>query len=119
MSFFKQPDFAERMKAASNAKKTALEKFRDRPTANDPAFAERQAAKGAVRVARDARTAKRKSARAAEKVAQEAARQLSMEAEAAAYEADAQEQAARELALKAEQKVGRDARYAARKARKR
>jgi hypothetical protein len=119
VSGFKHPGFAERLKAAANAKKMALERYQRRSTADDPEFAERQAAKAAARVARDARAAALKSARAAQKLAQEAALQSSIEAEAAAHEAVIREQAARELDLKAEQKAGRDARYAARKARQR
>ena len=119
MSTFKHPDFAERLKSAADAKKTALQKFRERPTASDPEFAERHAARGAVRVARDGRAAERKSARAAEVIARETARQSAIKTEAAAHEADIRERAAHELAVKADQKAGRDARYAARKAKRR
>ena len=52
MPAFKDPGFAERRTAAAKAKKTALEKFREGSPANDPEFAARQAAKGAVRAAR-------------------------------------------------------------------
>jgi len=94
MSAFKNDhDFNERMSTAAKARQALLEKFRARPKPDDPAVVERQAARLATRLARDARAAERKAAREAE-------------------------QAAREAALEAERKAARDARYAARKARR-
>jgi hypothetical protein len=80
-------------------------------------FAERQTARAAARVARDARAAALKSRPRGTKA--RSGSSSTIEAEAAAHEAVIREQAARELDLKAEQKAGRDARYAARKARQR
>ncbi len=108
MSAFKDPGFAERRTTAATAKRAALQNFREASPANDPEFAGRQAAKAVARASLDARAVERKSARAAQ-----------VEIEKTAREAEIQEQAARELASKAEQKASRDARYAARKARKR
>jgi Family of unknown function (DUF6481) len=59
----KKTGFDDRLNAAANAKKAQLEKFRARSRANDPASAERQAARQAVGIARDARTAERNAAR--------------------------------------------------------
>src|SRR2546430_841982 len=77
--------FAERQSAAAAAKKAALE--RHRVAANDPQLAERQVARQAVKLARDARVAERRAARlaeearlAAERAAEEAARQAALEA---------------------------------------
>lgn len=113
MSSFKNPGFADRLGAAANAKKALLEKFREQPGADDPAVAERQAARQAAAIAREARAAERKAAREAQKAA-EIAEQAAREANEAR---EAAERAEREVALEAERKAARDARYAARKAR--
>ena len=125
MSGHKDKAFGDRLKTAKEAKDALLGKFRARPAADDPAVAEKQAARKAVSDAREARLAERK-ALASE---QEAAQNAKAEREAAeriAHEAAEQEQKDREAAerverestLKAERKAARDARYAARKARK-
>ena len=125
----KDVNFGERLNAAKNAKRAMTAKFHQRPSPDDPAVAERRAARAALSAAREARLAEREATRVA--VAADRERQA---AEAAANEAAAAERAAateaaeavraaaekaasdadRELKLKA----ARDARYAARKARK-
>jgi Family of unknown function (DUF6481) len=119
MSAFKNDDdFNERLSTAAKARQALLEKFRARPKPDDPAAAERQAARLATSRARDARIAERKAAREAEaaRLQAEAVRQA---AEEAARTAAAEvEQAVRDAALEAERKAARDARYAARKARR-
>jgi hypothetical protein len=140
----KKTSFDDRLTAAANAKKAQLEKFRARSGGKDPGFAERQAARQAVGVARDARAVGRTTARlagiareadeqaardAAAKAeqaardvaaeAEQAARDVAAEAEQAARDADVARQAADDVALQAERKAARDARYAARKARPR
>ena len=104
MSGFKEPSFADRQKAAQEARQSILNKFRAKPGLDDPAVRQRQA----EREAQAADRAKARLAREAEAAA-EAAAQLAREKE---------ETAARELALEAERKAARDARYAARKKRK-
>jgi hypothetical protein len=113
MSSFKGSGYAERLSAAAEAKQAQLDKFRARPKADDPAEADRRAARLAVSTARDARIAERKAARQAEAATKKAA----LEAEQATQAARDAEAAARKVALEAEQKAARDARYAARKAR--
>ena len=106
--------FAERRDTAVKAKQALLERARAMAPTNDPAFAERQAQRQAVAVAREARTAERREAKAAGAAAKAAA-----EAEAlrvAEEERVAAEAAAVELA--ARQKAIRDAKYAARKIRR-
>ena len=87
-------------------------------------------AREAVRVARDARIAERRATKlvveahqaaalAAAQVAEAAAREAALKAERQAHDAEFAEQSAREAAVEAERQVARDARYAARKARKR
>jgi Family of unknown function (DUF6481) len=114
MSGFKEPSFADRQKAALEARKSILNKFRAQPGPDDPGVKQRQAEREALAASR----AQAKAAREAEKAE---AKRLEEEAaaEAAAKLAREQEEAvAREAALEAERKAARDARYAARKKRK-
>ena len=122
MRNLKGTSFDDRLSAAANAKKAELEKFRARSGVNDPAFVARQAARHAVSVARDARTAERKASRlasVAHEADERAARDAAAEAVQAARDAEVARQAADDVALQAERKAARDARYAARKARPR
>jgi hypothetical protein len=114
MSGFKEPSFADRQKAAQQARQNILNKFRSQPAPDDPAVAQRRA----EREAQAAERAKAKLVREAAK-----AEQKRREAEAAAQAAlqlarEKEEAAAKEAALEAERKAARDARYAARKKRK-
>ena len=111
-------DLSERLSAAAKAKQALLEKFRARPKPGDPAVMEREAARLATSQARDQRAAERKAVREAEgrRLAEEEARKAAEEAARKAVEEA--ERAAQERALEAERKAARDARYAARKARK-
>jgi hypothetical protein len=111
MSGFKEPSFADRQKAAQEAKQNILNKFRAKPGPDDPAVMQRQAE-------REALAAERTKARLAREAAK--AEQKAREAEAAAQAAaqlarEKEEAAAREIALETERKAARDARYAARK----
>ena len=64
MSGFKEVDFADRQKAAQEAKKNILDKFRAQPGADDPAVKQRQAEREAQAAAREAGLeAERKAAR--------------------------------------------------------
>mgnify|MGYP001591519680 CR=1 FL=1 len=111
---FKEPSFADRQAAAQNARKNIVEKFKAKPGPDDPAVlkkaAERQAQAAARAEAQKQREAARveKLARDAELAAQAAAEARRLQVEKEAAEAD----------LKAQQKAARDARYAARKAKK-
>ena len=121
MTFFKGANFDERRNDAEAAKKAKLEKFRALTAQIDEGAAERLAARQAIIAARDLRAAERESlqlakeARAAE---ERAAREIVLKAKQAEREAKAAEQAEREVVSAAERKAVRDARYAARKARK-
>jgi hypothetical protein len=109
MSAFKNSDdFSERLSTAAKARQAILEKFRARPRADDPAVVERQAARLATSEAREARKAVRlaETSRSEEEAIRRAAEEVA-------------EKAAREVTLEAERKAARDARYAARKARRR
>jgi hypothetical protein len=114
MSGFKEPSFADRQKAALEAKKNILNKFRAKPGPDDPAVMQRAAEREAQATLR----AQAKLIRDAEK-AEKKIRDAEQAAQAAAQLArDKEEAAAREVALEAERKAARDARYAARKKRK-
>jgi len=110
--------FADRLKAASEAKKALLAKFQPKPAVTDPLFAERAALRAAEL---EAVREERAQARAAAKQAIADAKQAELDAQAAleASELDAKrgERKERKALTKAEQKSKRDARYAARKAR--
>ena len=128
----REPSLAERMSTSAKAKQAQLERVRAKANTNDPNFAERQAARRAVNVARETRIAARKAAklRAIEEqaavevereralAAEAAARARTLEAEQAARELGDAERNSREVARMAAAKAARDTRYAARKARK-
>ena len=116
-----EPGLADRLSMGAKAKRAQLERAQAKDSKNDPGYAERQAARRAVAIAREAREAERKSARQADsirKAKEQADRNLALEAERERQKTEAVEHAAREIALAAERKAERDRRYAARKARK-
>jgi hypothetical protein len=127
MSFFHSNNFQDRQAAAAQARKATAEKFLSRPKydPNDPAVLEREAKRRAVLEAREAREVerlKRKAeADAAEVVrlaAEEALRLEALRQEGLAREAAEAAKRAEEERLDYERKLDRDARYAARKERK-
>lgn len=101
---FKDPSFQDRIGSAAKAREKALDQLRSKPPLDEKVVAERQA-KQLEREARDAEKA------AAKKAAQQAA-QENKAAEAAA------KAAVPPPPTDAERKAARDARYAARKARR-
>jgi Family of unknown function (DUF6481) len=115
MSRFEEPSFADRQKAAQEARKNILNKFRSQPGPDDPAVKARQADREAFAAAR----AKVNSAREAAKAERSRLAEEAAAAQAAQLLRDKEEVAARRAALEAEQKAARDARYAARKKKKR
>jgi Family of unknown function (DUF6481) len=117
LTAYRDKGFSERLNTAADARRATLERFRAKPGPDDPAVIERRAARQAISAAREARVAARQAALEAE-----AARQAAREVEAA-REAEAARQAAEQAdhdgALEAaDRKAARDARYAARKARR-
>lgn len=115
MGGFKQPDFAERTSAAADARKANLEKIKANLAANAELLAKKQAERAEIARQREQRQAQR----AAEKAERE---RLEAEAEAARLLAEAEEKKRKEqeelnamIQLLADQKAARDARYAARK----
>ena len=121
MSGYKNNTFSDRASASAKAKMALLEKFRAKPALDDPEVLQRQAERQAIIEAREARAAERKLTREAEAAEQarldavKAEEQKRLEAEAAAAKLEeAKLEAAKVLAAKA----ARDAKYAARKARR-
>ena len=131
MNRSKNTGFADRLSAAADAKKAQLERAaRAKPADESPAAVERWMAREAVRMARDARIAERRATKlavdarqaaalAVAQVAEAAAREAALKAEQAAHDMEFAERTAREAAVEAERQIVRDARYAARKAKKR
>jgi hypothetical protein len=113
MSGFKEPGFADRQKAAQQAKQKLLDKFRSQPGPEDPEVLKRRAEREAIAVNRE----KARLAREAEQAEQKRLEEEAAAAEAARIARKQEEEAARQAALEAEQKAKRDARYAARKER--
>jgi hypothetical protein len=127
MAFLNGNRFADRQAAAAKARKAMAEKFlaKAKYDPNDPAVMEREAKRKAIldaRAVRDAERARRRAeeaaAEAARKAADEAARQEQLRLEALAREAEAQRHREEQERLEYEKKLERDARYAARKERK-
>ncbi len=118
MTEIQKTGFAERLKAASEAKKAMLAKFQPKPTVTDPNFTERSARREAEldRVREDRAKAKAEARQSAADAAQAV---VDAEAAKAAAELEAKrgERKERKALTKAEAKDKRDARYAARKAR--
>ena len=127
MSFLNSHKFQDRQEAAAKARKAMVEKFQARPKydPNDPAVLAREAERKRVleaRAEREIERAKRKAEQEAaeiiRKAAEEAARLEQMKLqEAAQMEAEAARRAELER-VEFEKKLERDARYAARKERK-
>ena len=111
MSGFKEPGFADRQKAAQQAKQNLLNKFRAQPGHDDPEVAKRRAERQAIIAKRE----RARQEREAVKVEQKRREEEAATAEAARIAREQQEAIARQAALEAEQKAKRDARYAARK----
>lgn len=113
MVTYKNPDFTERSAAARAAKERAIEALRNKAAPDPAVIAQRQAA-------REAREAAEAERRAAKRQAEEEAQAAKRAAKAAKEEALQAEAAAAQPAPKTaeELKAARDARYAARKARK-
>ena len=117
MKGFKEKTFNDRLSAAAEARQAALERFRARPSPDDPAVIKKREERMAIAAARERRDAERKVAKEAEaavRAEQEAKEKVEREAR---ERREAIEKVIREAAEAAERKKDRDARYAARKAR--
>jgi hypothetical protein len=124
-----QDTFADRLETAAKAKQALLDRARAKDRTKDPEFVARQEARAAAARAREEREIERRNAeierRNAQRLEKEAARakaaadEEARKAEAIVLAAKQAKSSLREqIELLAEQKATRDARYAARKARK-
>jgi len=131
VAIYREKDFTERRNAAVEAKKALLERFKSRPSEDDPEVIARKQEREAILAARAIREKEKEKLRQ-EKLAREAAERAERERlaeiarkeaeerariEAEAREAEEKERLSRYLAEEAEKKARRDARYAARKSR--
>ena len=114
----KHQDFGERLNAAKDAKQAMAAKFRQRPGLDDPAVAERRAARASVSAAREARLAEREAKRIADDARMAAEREARAAEQVEQDERMAAEKVASDARLEVDRKAARDARYAARKARR-
>ena len=118
--------FGDRISAAAAAKKALVDSFRaNKIDVNDPAYLEQQAIRAAAAAAKAEREASRKAEKDAAKAQALANRKAEKEAAEAKLLADAEAERqskvdaeADRIRQEAEAKAARDARYAARKARK-
>jgi predicted phage tail protein len=114
----KQKDFGERLQASQSARQAMMAKFRQRPGPDDPAVSERRLARAAVSAAREGRLADRETKRLAEEAELATVREAQAADQVAQERRAAVEKEANDAKLETERKAARDARYAARKARK-
>ena len=114
----KQKDFGERLQASQSARQAMMAKFRQRPGPDDPAVSERRLARAAVSAAREGRLADRETKRLAEEAELATVREAQAADQVAQERRAAVEKEANDARLETERKAARDARYAARKARK-
>lgn len=115
MASFKDPSFQDRVAAASKAKQKALDQLKAKPPVDEALMAKRRQ----EREIREQALAEERVAKANAKAAAKAEKAAIKAAEAEAAEAAAALKAARlKPASPEEMKAARDARYAARKARK-
>src|ERR1700692_941329 len=114
MSGCKEPILADRQKAAQEARQNILNKFRSQPGIDDPAVIRRRA----EREAQAGERAKGKLAREGAKADQKRRDQEAAAAAVVQLAREKEEAVAKEAELEAERKAARDARYAARKKKK-
>lgn len=112
MSAFKPENFADRLKRSNAARVAAVEKFQ--AVTQAPEDPDKLAERLAALAARDAKAAERDAARRAKLAEAAAAKKARAEAAALAKTSEA----LRSVDEEAARKAARDARYAARKARK-
>ena len=111
---YKDDSFGSRIANAAKAREAVLARIRAQPGPGDPEFEKLKAERQASTKAREARLAEKQAAKE-EKLAKEAAER---EAQLQVKEDEERRIADEAVALLASQKAARDAKYAARKARK-
>jgi len=110
-------NFSDRLQNAAAARRAMVEKYKSQPKADDPEVQARLAQQVEMAKQREERTAAKKAQKEAELLAR-AAELKRLEEERIAAEKEARRvEGEQALAMLAEQKAARDARYAARKER--
>jgi hypothetical protein len=117
MKGFKEKTVADRLSDAAAAREAMLAKFKAKVNLDDPALKAKLAERAAIAKAREERVAGRNARKEAERIAHEAEAKRIEEERLAAEKEARRIEGERALALLAEQKAARDARYAARKER--
>ena len=117
MAAFKDKGFSDRLGNAADSKKAMLEKFKARP-ADDPELRARQLARAEEKAANDLARAERAAERKADEERLRAEREQQKAAESERLEAERLAKIEADKAAELDAKAKRDARYAARKARK-
>ena len=115
MASFKEPSFKDRVASAARARQEALDRLKAKPAVDETLMAERRKAFEMQEQARSEERAARAEAKAAAKADRAAAKAAEL---AKAEDAAALKAARLKPASAEEMKAARDARYAARKARK-
>lgn len=111
--------YADRISDSAAAKQAMLERFKARPSFDDPAVLARAEERRAIKEARDQRAAEKERMRREDEARREAERIAAEKAEHERRELEELARIERQAELEAAQKAARDARYAARKAAKR
>lgn len=114
----KDKNLQERLQKAAAAKQAILERMRARPGADDPEVIARRAAQQAAATAKGLAAEARKAAKAKAEAERVEAEARTMAETAAQREREAADKVETDRLKAIEQKAARDARYAARKARK-
>ena len=115
MRDFKDKNLTDRLQNSNKAKQALLQKMREAPKPDDPEVVAQRAAKSALLAANKAERERRQAEKAAAARA-EAEREAAAEAaKIAETERKKREETDKIIALLADQKAARDARYAARK----
>jgi len=122
---YKDDNFGSRIANTAKARQAIQERIKSRPGPGDPEFEKIRAEREAISAARQMRLTERKAEKEEKLAREKAEREAREQSEKAAREArelaekeEANRIADEAIALLAEQKATRDARYAARKARK-
>jgi len=118
MSGLKDKGFGDRLSAAKDAKQAMAAKFLKRPAIDDPEVVARREERARLAEARDARIKERKQQQAADKARIAAETEARIKAEIDEKAASEERAIVDEATREQEAKAARDARYAARKARK-
>ena len=110
-------NFSDRLQNAAAARRAMVEKYKSQPKPDDPEVQARLAQQVEMAKQREERATAKKAQKEAERIAREADLKRQEEERIAAEKEARRVEGEQALAMLAEQKAARDARYAARKSR--